>query len=331
MTPRIYIGTIGEGVFRSLNGGHTFARAMDGMFVECHVRALAIHPEHPRTLFLGSEQGLFRSDNGADSWQRVDSPLNGRQIWSILIAPQNPKLIMVSTCPSAIFRSEDGGATWTEGKASIREDCPRIMRTRVTTLKADPWSEGTLWAGVEIDGLFRSTDAGRSWEPFGSGLSSRDIHDIAFAVTHQGQKVMLAATNNDSNRSTDGGVTWQPLEIGKQLPWSYCRSLATLAPLALRGRGVGGEGIVFLGNGDGPPGTVGIIARSEDGGVTWRETKMPRRGNGTIWNFAMHPSDSEFVLSSSVNGLVFQSRDAGLTWEMLPREFGEIRALAWGP
>jgi photosystem II stability/assembly factor-like uncharacterized protein len=330
-TPRIYVGTIGEGLFRSLDGGQTFARAADGMFVECHVRALAVQPDNPRILYLGSEQGLFRSGNGADSWERVESPLNGKQIWSILLARDIPKLILAGTCPSGIFRSADGGATWDQATANIHQDCPRIIHTRVTTLKADPWTKGTMWAGVEIDGLFRSPDAGLTWQPVGNGLSSRDIHDIAFTVTPQGQNIMLAATNNDLNRSTDGGNTWQPLEIGKQLPWSYCRSLMSL-PMTPPSQGGDSAGrSVLLGNGDGPPGTVGIVARSIDGGMTWTETAMPRRANSTIWNFAIHPADPSLVFAASVSGLLYQSRDAGATWEILPREFGEIRALAWGP
>src|SRR5438128_3085329 len=100
---RVYVGAIGEGIWRSLDNGQTFTRAADGMFVECHVRALAIHPDNPRVLFLGNEQGLFRSDNGADSWHRVESPLSDRQIWSIVIAADDPRLIAVGTCPSAIF------------------------------------------------------------------------------------------------------------------------------------------------------------------------------------------------------------------------------------
>ena len=45
MTPhRLYVGTIGEGLFRSLDAGRTFRRACDGTFVECDVRALAVHP-----------------------------------------------------------------------------------------------------------------------------------------------------------------------------------------------------------------------------------------------------------------------------------------------
>jgi len=322
ITPRIYVGTIGEGVFRSLDGGETFARAADGMFVECHVRALAIDPLDPRHLFLGSEHGLFQSRDGADSWQQVESPINGKQVWSILVNPANPQLLVVGTCPPALCRSADGGTTWTQGKAAIQADCPRIIHTRVTTLKADPWSKDTLWTGVEIDGLLRSRDAGLTWEPAGSGLSSRDIHDIAFAVSPAGDRIMLAATNNDLNRSTDGGVTWQPLGIGKQLPWSYCRSL---------GQPIGKPNVVLLGNGDGPPGTIGIIARSEDAGATWTEMKMPRRANSTIWNFAVHPADAKYILASSVSGLVYQSHNAGVSWTLLPREFGEIRALAWGP
>src|SRR5436189_296700 len=61
---RLYVGTIGEGLWRSTDGGATFVRACDGMFVECHVRALAAHPRDPRTLYLGSEQGLYRSTDG---------------------------------------------------------------------------------------------------------------------------------------------------------------------------------------------------------------------------------------------------------------------------
>jgi len=67
---RLYVGTIGEGLWRSLDGGVNFTRASDGMFVECHVRALAVHPRNQRVLYLGSEQGLFRSDDGADNWRR---------------------------------------------------------------------------------------------------------------------------------------------------------------------------------------------------------------------------------------------------------------------
>src|SRR5262249_26290547 len=124
---RLYVGTIGEGLFRSTDGGETFRRACDGMFVECHVRALAVHPADPRRLYLGSEEGLFLSTDGTDNWQRVESPVNGCQVWSILLLPSDPEVLLVGTCPARLFRSADGGRTWTEPAAAMERHCPRIM------------------------------------------------------------------------------------------------------------------------------------------------------------------------------------------------------------
>jgi photosystem II stability/assembly factor-like uncharacterized protein len=319
---RLYVGTIGQGMFRSTDGGSSFSRAADGMFVECHVRALVVHPHNPRVLYLGSEHGLFRSTNGADQWERVSSPLDGVQIWSLLLLPHAPDVILAGTCPSRLFRSADGGRTWSEPQARLPQDCPRIMHSRVTTLCADPTAPETVWAGVEIGGLYRSRDGGRSWEATGQGLSSLDIHGMVIVPGNGRPKRLLTSTNNDLNLSTDDGATWQPLRVGQTLPWSYCRGMAQLSNR---------PEVVLLGNGDGPPGSAGVVARSVDGGVTWQAARMPGRANSTLWNFAVHAADPDLVYASSVSGEVYRSSDGGASWEKLAREFGEIRALAWTP
>src|SRR5262249_51226470 len=175
---RLYVGTIGEGMFRSLDGGVTFRRACENMFVECHVRALAVHPRQPATLYLGSEQGLFISTDAAESWTKLPAPLDGLQVWSLWVAPRRPEVLLAGTCPSHLFRSEDGGRTWSEASATLVRECPRLLWTRVTCLAGDPDEENLLWAGVEIDGVHQSRDGGRTWRPIGSGLSSRDIHAL---------------------------------------------------------------------------------------------------------------------------------------------------------
>jgi photosystem II stability/assembly factor-like uncharacterized protein len=319
---RLYVGTIGEGLWRSTDGGDNFVRACDGMFVECHVRALAVHPHDPRVLYLGNELGLFRSTDGADNWTRVASPLDGQQLWSLLLLPHDPDVILVGTCPSRIFRSADGGRTWEEPPVRIQRECPRIIYTRVTCLAADPVDPETVWAGVEIDGIRRSRDGGRTWERLGEGLSSLDIHALAVVPLDGGRKHLLAATNNDLNLSTDEGQTWRPLRVGTSLPWSYCRSLAQ-PPDRLDE--------VLLGNGNGPPGSAGVIGRSTDGGLGWQTASMPGLANSTIWNFAVSPAEPQRLYASSVSGEVYYSTSGGASWEKLPREFGEIRALAWTP
>ncbi|HEY7308827.1 MAG TPA: hypothetical protein VH643_05610 [Gemmataceae bacterium] len=320
---RLYVGTIGEGMFRSLDGGETFRRACENMFVECDVRALAVHPRQASTLYLGSEQGLYVSSDGAENWTKLPAPLDGLQVWSLWIAPQRPEVIVVGTCPSRLFRSEDGGRSWSEASATLERACPRILWTRVTCIVGDPDDANLLWAGVEIDGVHHSRDGGRTWKPIGSGLSSRDIHALVVIPGRNGQpRRLLAATNNDLNLSADGGATWQPLRIGEAMPWSYCRTLAQTC---------GQPEVILLGNGDAPPGSVGIVGRSLDGGTSWHQTDMPGRANSTLWNFAVHPADPQMIYASSVSGQLYRSLDGGTSWQKLAREFGEVRALAWAP
>jgi photosystem II stability/assembly factor-like uncharacterized protein len=136
----------------------------------------------------------------------------------------------------------------------------------------------------------------------------------------RGDKRVLVSTNNDLNASTSAGESWQQLKIGTVLPWPYCRGLAQKC---------GQPEVVLMGNGDGPPGSVGIVARSTDSGQTWRPAEMQGRANSTIWNFATCEADPELIYASSVSGEVYRSTDGGALWTKLRREFGEIRALAW--
>jgi photosystem II stability/assembly factor-like uncharacterized protein len=319
---RLYVGCIGEAVFRSLDNGATFRRAADGMFAECDVRALVVHPRRPQVLLLGSEEGVFLSEDGADNWRPLPGPVAGTQVWSILVATARPDRVVAGTCPPRLFVSEDGGESWREPNVGMQPDCPRIVHNRVTALASCPNEPDHLWAGVEIDGTYHSADGGRTWRPIGAGLSSRDIHAIACVPIGGGRTRLLAATNNDLNASEDGGVTWQPVGIGDRLPWPYTRALAQRADR---------PEVVLLGLGDGPPGSEGLIAISRDKGETWAPAEMPGRANSTIWNFATHPADPLLIYASSVSGQIYRSRDGGESWTKLAREFGEVRALAWAP
>jgi photosystem II stability/assembly factor-like uncharacterized protein len=320
---RLYVGTIGEGLFRSLDHGETFRRACDGVFVECDVRAIAVHPRRPEVLYLGTEVGLYVSEDGADNWQLLPAPLEGLQVWSLCLTPARPDRLIAGTCPSAVYLSEDGGKTWRAAAVKMIRDCPRIMHTRVTCITADPDNPDRLWAGVEIDGLHLSEDGGRTWTPTsGEGLTSRDIHGLVVQPARGGRKRLLATTNNDLSLSDDGGRTWRAAGMKGPLPWAYCRALTARLddPDAL-----------LLGGGDAPPGCEGLVARSLDGGSTWTPAAMPGRANSTMWSFACHGADPRLIYSASVSGQVFRSTDGGASWSKIGRDFGEIRALAWTP
>ncbi|MEC9258643.1 MAG: hypothetical protein VX541_09120, partial [Candidatus Poribacteria bacterium] len=178
--PVMYIGTIGQSVWRSTDLGDSWKRASNGIFAEADIRAIAVDPDNSSVVFAGTENGLYRTADGAETWQLIDSEMNGLQIWDIEISEKNPNTIFVGTCPSDLFKSTDGGKTWICLDVELADECAGgAIIPRVTSIAIDPEDDQIVYAGIEIDGFRRSTDGGKNWETINEGLSSLDIHGIS--------------------------------------------------------------------------------------------------------------------------------------------------------
>lgn len=315
----ICVGTVGQGVWHSPDGGDTWNRIRAPFPLESQVRALAVHPDDPKTLLAGANSGIYRSEDGGASWERLDSPMETLNIWSIAIDPQDPDNIFAGTSPPYLFRSQNGGRSWERLPLAIAKECA-IGTPRVTAMLVDPVDHRTVWAGVEIDGVYRSLDGGDNWTHVAGGLSDPDIHGMA--ITLGQRKSILASTPRAIFASQDAGESWQSLVSTKQFPLAYCRWVAVKAD---------NPQVLFAANGDSAIGSTGAIQRSTDGGRTWDTRPLPVEPNSPIWNFATHPADPDLILANSLFGELYRSADGGGTWEKLKREFSEVRALAWAP
>ena len=314
----VFIGTIGQGIWRSDDSGQTWNRSSEGVYMESDVRALAMHPHNPDIMYAGTNQGCYRTDDGGTRWNHLPSPMDETPIWSLAVHPEKPDTVFAGTRPSAIYRTDDGGQTWTALHVHIETDCPPIVHTRVTTIIIDPVDPQTIWVGVEIDGVHRSTDGGQTWTAQKNGLNSLDIHGLV--VFSGPPKTIIASTNQGLCKSTDNGETWQDLHITERFLWGYCRGMAVKAD---------GSSMLFIGNGNGPPGDHGSIQWTENLGQTWHQATLSTEPNSTIWHFSTHPSNPDLIFAYSVSGQVFRSHDGGNHWTKLVREFGEIRAIVW--
>jgi len=316
----VYAATAGQSVWFSDDAGETFVHpnSHSGMYLEARAWTIASHPAAPERLFAGTDMGLYRWDEATARWTHLPSPM--QDIWALAIDPANPDVLLAGTRPAGIFRSTDAGITWTSmtvpGISQFSD--VNMGPTRVTQILFDPVDDGTVWASIEIGSCYRSKDRGVTWERKDNGLVSGDVHGLAVLDLPSGSKAVLATTNRGLHRSEDDGETWTVQEL--PTPWPYTRSIVPRAD---------NSGVVFLTNGNGPPGNDGFLLRSRDYGRTWEDAKLPGPLESTVWCVATHPANPMLLFTCTNLGEMFRSTDGGETWKRLPHVFGELRGLHW--
>jgi photosystem II stability/assembly factor-like uncharacterized protein len=323
-------GDLGETLQRMSTG--------TGMYSGSKVWALALHPALPHVLLAGTDSGIYRLDQEEENWTHITSPMDDAMLVTALAyAPDNPDVILAGTQPAGLYRSEDAGKSWRNlgvpmkpyaltgyylGDKPFPDGHPgaygRKHWTRVTQIVFDVADSSRVWAGVEIDGAWRSMDGGTRWERSDHGMQSQDIH--GFAVVHNGRRVLFATTNAGMHISHDDGASWTVCPIDSE--WQYTRSIVERPDKT---------GVMFMTNGDGPPGTAGRLFRSRNYGSNWEDAGLPGEVESSAYFLAVNPADPKLIYAAATLGQIYRSTDGGESWTALKRRLGEIRALAWLP
>jgi photosystem II stability/assembly factor-like uncharacterized protein len=319
MTPKVYVGTAGMSVWFSPDGGERWERpySESGLYLESRVWGLTAHPGEPDAVYAGTDIGLYRWSEQARKWTHLPGPLDKLETWALVQEASDPAVMWAGTRPAGLFKTTDAGRTWQQLAVPFVDTCIFVVHPRVTSILLDPAEPGTAWVGVELDGVRRTRDGGRTWQPCNEGMFTADIHGLS--LTRHGARKLFATTNKGLFVSEDDGDSWTHHPVDS--PWQYMRVSHERADRT---------GTMFISNGDGPPGSTGRILRSRDNGKSWENTGA-EGFNSTPWCFATNPADPDRLYCASNLGQLYRSTDGGEHWTKLKREMGEIRSIMWRP
>ena len=347
MTKRIYAGAghwsskgrhFQGGLFRTSPGTRDWQPLSRGLPEQVEARAFAVHPRDSDVVFVGTQDGPYRSIDGGESWERTNFPERGAVVWSLAFHPTRPDVMYAGTAPVGVYRSEDGGESWRKlPGATSPEHCVMGFPTRVTRIAVDPGRPDDVYAALEVSGVIRSADGGESWKDLSAPLiklaekphlksrigSDTDAEGMldshAIAVGNKGAAFL--AVRMGVFVSDDRGASWRDMEIGRYSPLTYCRDVV-VSPQDVK--------VMYACLSPAARSSDGSLYRSEDGGETWRRFDHGVKAGATMMSAAVHAVDPKRVYCVSRCGQVFGTEDGGETWSeyRLPENVQDVYAVA---
>lgn len=287
---RVYIGTSDGQIYRSRDGGRSWARTIPGFNRPGLVLDnFLIDAGNPEIMYVGvwsvdngKRGGIFKSTDSGDTWKELDD-MHDESVRALQIDPNDSDVLVAGTI-DGVFRSTNGGGNWKrispEGHIDIRN---------VESVAIDPRDTNIIYAGT-THLPWKTTDAGVTWNPIKEGmLDDSDVFSIAILPDNPDH--VFASACSGIYRSETAGNLWAKVQ---GIPFSSRRT-HVIFPHPTR------PDIVFAGTTQG-------LWRTKDEGKSWQ---LMTTKTLVVNSIDVHPNDPDTILLGTDEHGVLISRDLG--------------------
>jgi len=282
--------------WKTVDGGSTWRSIATGLIDDSDIFSIRVNLEHPQVVLASACSGIYRSENGGDSWVKLQGiPGTHRRTHVISEDPRSADVIYAGTT-LGLFKTPDAGKTWRH-----------LTFEQVNWMVFDPADPHSIYLATEYAGVLKTNDSGETFRPVNVGFVNHNIDQVTGAGTR------LYASSSYEGRfggvftSIDGGLNWVLRANEDALSGRNLNSLAA-APLH--------TDLVFAASQDG-------VLKSADAGRTWtRLLSQPRLvgpgrpvGERPRVNALRAVESDKLVLWAGTESGLFRSVNSGLTWQ----------------
>lgn len=319
-----YAASASGGLLKTTNGGNTWENVFDSQ-TTVSIGDVAINPADPNVVWVGTGEannrqssswgdGIYKSVDGGKTWKHMGLR-DSQHIGRIVVDPQDTDIVYVAAVgrlwgankERGVFKTVDGGLTW-QHVLAINDN------TGATDLIMDPVNPKVLIAaaysrrrtaygfngGGPDSGIYKSTDAGRTWRKIAGGLPGGDTGRIGLDFYRRNSNIVYAIVENREGgvfRSEDKGETWARVNSLNPRPMYFSQiRVDPNDPQRIYVNGVN-------------------LHISDDGGKTFRDdgSMEVHLDHHAFW---INPANSRHLIDGNDGG-VWVSRDRSRSWEHL--------------
>lgn len=221
-----FIGSASGGIWKTTDAGQTWIN-LTGNLPNLATTTLALSPANPNIIYAGTGEafgdfafvngdGVWKSTDKGETWQQLESTASNPRFTNVsrlIVDPADPNVVVASTSStlrsgdgtltSSIFRSVDGGSTWTETFTTDR---------RIDQVIANPQNFNTQLAVVNNSHVIKSLDSGQTWFSSSNGLDGVEGRMEMAMAPSDTNKVYISAEGGETGSvlfaSFDSGTTW---------------------------------------------------------------------------------------------------------------------------
>ncbi|GAA1574873.1 exo-alpha-sialidase [Actinomadura kijaniata] len=259
-------------------------------------------------------------------------------IWQLRFSPTQPDVVYAGVEPAALFRSEDGGRTfslveglWDHPHRPLWH--PGGGGLCLHTVLPHPNDPNTLVVAISTGGVYRTTDGGDTWEPRNRGIRAdflpedpypeygQCVHKVDFHP--DAPRRLFLQHHGGVYRSDDDGESWTPIDQGLPADFGF--------PLLVHPHRPDTVYVLPLNSDEdrAPAGHHYQVCRSDDAGETWRPLTEglpaePCHASVLRDAFCTDAADPAGLYFGTRDGCVYASRDEGETWTEIVRHLPDV-------
>jgi len=322
-----YLGASGGGVWKTTDYGTSWHNVSDDYFETPSIGDIAVAQNDANIIYVGTGsdglrsnvivgKGVYKSIDGGDTWDHVGLRETGH-IGAVEIDPTDNNIVWVAAIGQAfnsneergVYKTADGGQTWervlfisdTVGFSDLEllPGNPNVVFATAWKAERKPW---TIISGGEQEegGLYKSVDAGLTWNKITEGLPSGLIGKIDLAISQSDSSIVYALVEAPD----DEGGLFKSIDQGKSFEQVSSESSIRSRPFYYANLDVDPK------NPDVLYGMATRNMKSVDGGKTWERLRVPHGDNHDMW---INPANPDLFIHGNDGGANV-THNGGKTW-----------------